>query len=63
MLAIEDSATNHLDLGRAYLDGSLGSTRRCPHCGDANVRWFGILRVCAACERAFHWRDAVVVGS
>jgi uncharacterized protein (DUF983 family) len=41
---------------------SLGSTRRCPHCGDANVRWFGILRVCATCERAFHWRDAVVVG-
>ena len=38
---------------------SLGTTKRCPYCRAANVRWFGILRSCASCENVFHWRDVV----
>ena len=37
----------------------LGSTKRCPYCLASHVRWFGIVRLCAACGKAFHWRDVV----
>ena len=36
----------------------VGAGTRCPVCRDTDVRWFGILRICAACRRRFHWRDA-----
>ena len=36
----------------------LRTTRQCPSCRGTNVGWFGILRVCLACQHVFHWRDA-----
>ena len=38
---------------------SLGAIKRCPVCRGTDVRWFGVLRVCAAGTHVFHWRDAV----
>jgi hypothetical protein len=38
---------------------ALGSTKRCPNCLASQLRWFGILRLCVACGKAFHWRDVV----
>jgi hypothetical protein len=37
----------------------LGKGKRCPFCRGTDIRWFGILRVCAACAKMFHWRDTV----
>ena len=37
-----------------------GTTKLCPHCHGDNLRWFGILRICAACGITFHWRDALI---
>jgi hypothetical protein len=38
---------------------ALDSTKHCPYCRASDVRWFGIVRLCAACGKAFHWRDVV----
>ena len=46
--------TNDIQLFR-----SLGATKRCPYCRAANLRWFGILRICPSCMKASHWRDVV----
>lgn len=36
-------------------------TGRCPQCGARDIRWFGILRICAHCRSMFHWRDSMPV--
>ena len=38
---------------------TLGSTKHCPYCLASHIRWFGILRLCVACGKAFHWREVV----
>jgi hypothetical protein len=38
---------------------TLGSTKHCPYCLAGHIRWFGILRLCVACGKAFHWREVV----
>ena len=35
---------------------SAATAMRCPHCGATDICWFGVLRICAACRNAFHWR-------
>ena len=52
----EESVVNILDIQSLQ---TLGSTKHCPFCLASHIRWFGILRLCVACGKAFHWRDAV----
>jgi hypothetical protein len=52
----EESVMNAVDIQSLR---TLGSTKHCPYCLASHIRWFGILRLCVACGKAFHWRDVV----